>query len=118
MKSGSRGLSIRQVTERAGLSASLVGPIECSRTNPSLGTLAELASVLRVRVAELFDTGQRGPRKARWWERSREAVAYLAHGGKPPTLVADLNRRMELAHSINDRKSWSGEVPISHADEK
>lgn len=114
-----RGLSIRQVAERAGLSASLVSLIERNKANPSVGTLAKLASVLGVRVAELFDSGASGnPEGPVVRKEQRKRLHTSLMGVTHQLLVPDLNRKMELVYSVYDPKSWSGDVLMSHEGEE
>ena len=49
-----QGMTLSELAEATGLSASMVSTVERGRTAPSLGTLARLASGLGVRVASLF----------------------------------------------------------------
>jgi transcriptional regulator with XRE-family HTH domain len=49
-----RELSQQTLATRAGLRRALVSDIETCSTNPTLDTLEKIASVLKVKVADLF----------------------------------------------------------------
>ena len=50
-----RGLSQRELSQRAGISANTVSLIERDENSPSVSTLQRLASVLNVRMSYFFD---------------------------------------------------------------
>jgi XRE family aerobic/anaerobic benzoate catabolism transcriptional regulator len=77
----SRGMTAKDVAERAGLSARFLSSVEGGRANPSLGSLAELAAALDVElVALLAPEGARGD-LVRWVVEHDEedAARALAH---------------------------------------
>lgn len=49
-----RGWTQEQLVERSGLDRSFIAQIETGRRNPSLATIAKLASGLKVEIADLF----------------------------------------------------------------
>jgi transcriptional regulator with XRE-family HTH domain len=49
------GLSLREVAQKVGVSASLISQVERDKVNPSVGTLYALATALGVTMGELFD---------------------------------------------------------------
>jgi transcriptional regulator with XRE-family HTH domain len=53
-----RGLPLRELARRAGVSASLVSQIETGKTSPSAKTLRRLAAALEIPVASLFLNGR------------------------------------------------------------
>lgn len=56
------GLSLKEVSERAGCSESLLSKVENGRANPSLSMLHRIAAALGTSMAGLFDTGGNGGR--------------------------------------------------------
>jgi len=58
-----RGLSLRDASERAGLSVSHLSAIECGTRNASLAGLQRLAVALKIQVSDLFGDKQRPPRR-------------------------------------------------------
>lgn len=51
----SRGMSLRQLAAKAGVSAGLISQVERGMTEPSLGTMRKIAKVLQVPLFSLFD---------------------------------------------------------------
>ena len=61
-----RGVSLRELARRVGVSPSLVSQIELDRVNPSVSTLYALVTELGVTMSEVFgDETQPGPQVAR-----------------------------------------------------
>ena len=58
------GLSLRQLAERLGVSASLISQIETGRANPSVSTLYQLVAELDVSLDELLFNERRGADRA------------------------------------------------------
>ncbi len=59
-----KGISIRALAQRIGVSPSLVSQIETGKVNPSVGTLVAITTELDLSLAELFsepDTGEADP---------------------------------------------------------
>lgn len=59
----SRGLSLRDASQLAGLSVSHLSAIECGTRNASLAGLQRLAVALGIQVSDLFGDEQRPPRR-------------------------------------------------------
>ncbi|MEE8143323.1 MAG: helix-turn-helix domain-containing protein [Planctomycetota bacterium] len=49
-----RGLTLRQLSRRTGLSVSLISQIELAKSSPSVATLFKLSRALKVKLNELF----------------------------------------------------------------
>ena len=58
------GLSLRQLAERLGVSASLISQIETGRANPSFSTLYQIVAELDVSLDELLFNARRGADRA------------------------------------------------------
>ena len=58
------GLSLRQLAERLGVSASLISQIETGRANPSVSTLYQIVAELDVSLDELLFNERRGADRA------------------------------------------------------
>ncbi len=50
-----RGLTLAELSERAGLSASLISKIETANAAPSVSSLVKLSRILDIRIASLFE---------------------------------------------------------------
>ncbi|HOC91097.1 MAG TPA: helix-turn-helix transcriptional regulator [bacterium] len=50
-----RGLTLAELSERAGLSASLISKIETASAAPSVSSLVKLSRILDIRIASLFE---------------------------------------------------------------
>ena len=55
------GLSLRQLAERLGVSASLISQIERGRANPSVSTLYQIVGELDISLDELLFNERRSP---------------------------------------------------------
>ena len=84
-----RGLSARQLADAIGVSPSMVSMIENGRTNPSVGTLLSIVSVLGTSLDALFSSGD-GPASA--------SPSAPAVGG--PVVRADERPTIELASGV------------------
>ena len=59
-----RGMSLRELARRVGVSPSLVSQIELDRVNPSVSTLYALVSELGMTMSDVFGDGARSRRPA------------------------------------------------------
>jgi len=60
-----KGLTVREIARRVGVSPSLISQIERDKVNPSVSTLWGLVTVLGLTMSDLFpDDGASGPRPA------------------------------------------------------
>jgi ribosome-binding protein aMBF1 (putative translation factor) len=50
-----RGLTLAELSKRAGLSAGLISKIETAKASPSVSTLVKLSKALDIRIASLFE---------------------------------------------------------------
>lgn len=98
-----RGLTLRELAQRLGVSPSMISQIETGRASPSVSTLYAIASELDVSLDELLfndrrPTGQPGER---------------AHAGHDPLLQrADTRKRIRLASGV----VWERLTPLSEPD--
>ena len=68
-----RGMSLRELARRVGVSPSLVSQIELDRVNPSVSTLYALVSELGMTMSDVFGDGtQPAPRVRRSHPRRRK----------------------------------------------
>jgi transcriptional regulator with XRE-family HTH domain len=80
-----RGLSVRGLADRAGVSFPTVWRIERGEMSPTVAMLEKLAAALGIAVRDLFPPG-----RARWRPGGRRPAGRLTAGRARPTLlVAD-----------------------------
>nr|WP_255480884.1 cupin domain-containing protein [Quadrisphaera sp. RL12-1S] len=101
-----RGLTLSELADATGLSASMVSTVERGRTAPSLGTLARLAQGLGVSVASLFAAA---PGEGSPVLRAADQIVDTTPGG--------LVRRLAVFQPDNDVEVYVDEYPpgTSHA---
>ena len=75
----SRGLTLRELADRLGVSASLISQIERGRANPSVSTLYAMVAELDVSLDELLFNERRGEL------RRRRPAAARSSGGASAT---------------------------------
>ena len=105
-----RGLSLRDLAQRLGVSPSLISQIELGRANPSVSTLYALVSELGVSLDDLLFTDRRveritgnGPAEgAEPADGAADArpAAGAADGRGSPLQQADLRQRIRLASGV------------------
>ena len=95
-----RALSLRDLAERVGVSASLISQIETGRARPSVNTLYALAAELEVSLDDLAfdDRGAADPRRSSRSPRPVARSSFVANpSSAPPT-----------ARASASRAAWSG----------
>jgi transcriptional regulator with XRE-family HTH domain len=73
-----RGLSLRELADRLGVSPSLISQIETGRANPSVSTLYAIAAELDISLDELLFNDRRAPEPAPTLVRPEAAVGTMA----------------------------------------
>lgn len=97
-----RGLSLRELAERAHVSASLVSQIETGRAQPSVSTLYALADELSISVDELLFPGseRNGPSEPRTEGAAAGARPAIPIQSGGPLQRADDRKRIRLASGV------------------
>jgi transcriptional regulator with XRE-family HTH domain len=96
-----RGISLRELARRVGVSPSLVSQIELDRVNPSVSTLYALVTELGMTMSDVFGDNAQGPRVVR---AQRDGDGLVAH---PET-----RRVINLASGVR----WERLTPHSDPD--
>lgn len=105
-------MSLRDLEEHTGLSASLLSQIERGVTEPSLKSLRLLAGVFGQSVAELFSDDRAADiHLSRPGERSR---IVSPQGKVEYERVSSSNGRLEVLHAVLEPGQSSSEEPWSH----
>jgi transcriptional regulator with XRE-family HTH domain len=76
----SRGLGLRELSRRVGITASMLSQIERGNANPSVGTLFRLAAALETTTDSFFDTGD-GPAAPSPVVRGGDRAQIVLSGG-------------------------------------
>ena len=96
-----RGLSLREVARRVGVSPSFVSQVETGKANPSVGTLYALVGVLGTSLDDLMENGHGVV------EEGRSPVSKPPTEGWPPVEVplqpADGRKRLEMTGVVWER---------------
>jgi transcriptional regulator with XRE-family HTH domain len=104
-----RGISLRELARRVGVSPSLVSQIELDRVNPSVSTLYSLVTELGMTMGDVFgDNAQPAPRVVRERPGSHGLVAdpetrrviNLASGVRWERLTPDSGRDVEFLYVV------------------
>lgn len=88
-----RGMTLKQVSGRTGLSTGLLSKIENCIVSPPIGTLSKLATALDIPIGQFFDTDELDPGKVFFPKSDRKTVhgrrsslnyeyQLLVHGGR------------------------------------
>lgn len=107
------GLSIRSLAEQSGLNVNTLSLIENSKTSPSVSTLQQLASALKVPITAFFeiDTPKNNISYQKAGQRPRAAFAH----GTLEDLGSGLTLRGGQPFLVTlEPKSNSGSTPIVH----
>jgi len=107
-----RGLTLRMLAQRSGLSVNAVSLIERGQTSPTVATLHRLAAALEVRIADFFAS------------EDEESVVYVPAGARRQTRTQDtlfeslgaglIGQRIEPFVITLQPGSGSGAEPIAH----
>lgn len=120
-----RGVSLRELARRVGVSPSLVSQIELDRVNPSVSTLYALVTELGVTMSEVFgDETQPGPQVARDPAEAAGLVATpesrsvlnLASGVRWERLTPHSDPEVEFLHVVYPvgAESCSEDALVTH----
>jgi transcriptional regulator with XRE-family HTH domain len=107
-----RGLSLRALADRLGVSPSLISQVETGRARPSVSTLYAIATTLGISLDELLFIDARRPAELRGG--SVEAAAGdAAEAGLPsdPVQRASTRKRIRLASGVVWERLTSASIP-------
>jgi transcriptional regulator with XRE-family HTH domain len=107
-----RHLTLRNVSERAGVSESFLSQVERDVTSPSIATVHRIARALDLSIAQLFaedaDTGRVVRREA------RRRVAYPGLKAVDEFLTSDVAGRLQVILSTIEPGGGTGAEPYTH----
>ena len=116
----SRGLSLRELSQKSGVSPSFIGQIERNETSPSVRTLKALTDALDIRLGELFDGIERNgevPSPLITPDKRRK-IEYRGYGVEMYLLTPDLDRNLQLILIIAEPGGSTGEGFYTHEGEE
>lgn len=93
----SRGLTTRELAERAGVSASMISSLETGKSSPTLNVLEKLANAMNIDIGEFIESAQQ-PQLYSMKSRKDSKAKVSKDGCYACYLLSDrsLNRRVEL----------------------
>ena len=107
-----RGLSLRQLAERAGVSESFVSQVERGVANPSVASLRRIAEALGTSIASLFEGPYRTERVVTTSQRRR--LMHPKRKWQDFLLTPERTRRLQVILSIIEPGEGSGDEPYQH----
>lgn len=107
-----RGLSLRDMATRAGVSESFVSQVERGAANPSVASLRRMADALQVPMAALFQGPTPAGRVVRAGERP--SLIHPKRKWRDFLLTPREARRLQVILSIIEPGEGSGGEPYSH----
>jgi transcriptional regulator with XRE-family HTH domain len=111
-----RRLSLRDLADQSGLTASFISQVERGRASPSIASLARLAKVLEVSVGHFFDPT---PQAGRFVGRNqRRTIVLRGLGEVDEYITADPAGRLQVAISTFEVDGRSAEAPFVHESEE
>lgn len=115
----SRGLTLKDLEERGGISATHVSEIERGKASPTVGALGRIARALGLRPATLVEPsvlpdvtvmreGDRGKRLVQWGQASLEAVTEPIQSGalSAQVMTLPIGREPALTHQ-HEGEEWA-----------
>jgi len=108
-----RGLTLGELSERTGISVSMLSMVERGQANPTVGTLIAVASALGVEMADLFDPPQQAEASP-VTRRDEQRVVRAATGFTRRILVHDRSRGIEMALNTYEPGAHSDEAEHRH----
>ena len=113
----SKGFSLKQVAEGAGVSASLVSQVENNRVDPSLSTLRKIALTLGVPVFALI--AESGPDDASLVSKEKRRRVKLPGGGLEYEIIhSELTKKMGIMIGTLQPGGMTSEEPLAHDGEE
>ena len=115
-----RGLTVVDLAERAGFSASYISQLERGQVNISVSALKKIADVLDVQLVSLFEDDSKDGDSNRIVVRKneRKTITYPGSNVRNELLVPDLNRQIEFIWASTPPGSNSGNESYCHAGEE
>lgn len=111
-----RGLTLRALAERAGVTESFLSQVERDVSSPSIASLQRISRALDLSIAQLFDGPAPAGRLVRRTERRR--VDYAGLGAVDEFLTADVRGRLQVILSTIAPGGGTGPEPYAHESDE
>jgi len=110
-----RNLTLQVLSDRTGLSASMISMVERGRTSPSIGTLVAIASALRIHMSRLFDGDGEEEEPSPVRRRSEQPTVATGSGVLRRVAQDDDVRGVELTVNDYAPATAGSDTPVHHA---
>jgi transcriptional regulator with XRE-family HTH domain len=111
-----RRLSLRDLADRSGLTASFISQIERGKASPSITSLARLAEVFEVPVGHFFEPMPSTGRLVR--SDQRRTIAFRGLGEVDEYVTADPSGRLQVAITTFEVGGRSAAGSLTHESEE
>lgn len=108
-----RGLTLSELSERTGISVSMLSMVERGQANPTVGTLIAVAAALEVDMADLFGVSTANETSP-VTRREEQRIVHAATGFTRRLLVHDRVRGIEMVLNHYEPGAHSNPVPSKH----
>lgn len=115
------GLSLTQVSAKAGISVGLLSQVERGLSSPSVRILRAISSALQVQVLELFGGGENAATDDESYivrANRRRSIDLSSNGVLKSFLTAHSEGELQVMDLVLEPGGGSGEEPYSHAGEE
>lgn len=108
-----RGLTLKQVAERSGLSIGFISQVEHDQTDPSLASLKKIVSALNIRLKDVFEEDS----TPHFLQKKGEGTIMMIHNVRCELLATINDNRMEPVIKYIEPHSESGKVAAHDGEE-
>lgn len=108
-----RSLTLRQVSERAGVSESFLSQLERGKASASIASLQRIAAALGTSLGDLFNAD---PRRAKVHRRPDRAWVGFGQGARKALLTPPPLERLEVLAGEFEPEGSTGGEPYVHGD--
>src|SRR5262245_16782121 len=107
-----RRLTLRELSDRAGVTESFLSQVEREVATPSIATVRRIARALDLTIAELFAEEPASGRVVR--REARRRIAYPGLGAVDEFLTAGISGKLQVIISTIDPGGGTGPEPYAH----
>jgi transcriptional regulator with XRE-family HTH domain len=112
----SKGWTLREIAERAGITESFLSQLERDVSSPSIATLQRICRAMGVSIGEVLEEGQPVARLVR--ASDRRTVQYPGLKARDEFLTADLHGRLQLILSTVEPGGGTGAESYAHESDE
>jgi len=111
-----RRLTLRQLSERAGVTESFLSQVEREKTSPSIASVQRIARALDLSIAQLFAEEPSTGRVVR--REARRRIVYPGLRAVDEFLTPNLAGRLQVILSTIEPGGGTGEEPYTHESDE